>query len=121
MWQAEPTDDYVRGHKFFEKKHPRELEAVTANLLRLREALQKGWKMAQIKYGFLRSEGRGVWRISEQGGGGSLKATRLYIFPDEDAEILYLLKIGDKASQSRDIQACKLWSDDHTKNKGVDS
>ena len=32
---------------------------------------------------------------------------RLYVFPDEQSEILHLITLGDKDSQHDDIQYCK--------------
>ena len=39
MWKMLPADEYIRQYKQFEKKRPRELEAVLANLQRYFEAL----------------------------------------------------------------------------------
>jgi hypothetical protein len=36
-----------------------------------------------------------------------LAATRLYVYPDVEAETLYLLTLGDKSTQADDIQDCK--------------
>ncbi len=110
MWHVEPTQDYERQRERFERKHPRELQAVLTNLDRLLESLKLGGKLARVKFGFFRAEPRGVYRISEQGG-KSLKATRLYVYPHEAGEILYVLALGDKKSQKDDIEYCKAWAD----------
>lgn len=108
MWQLEPTDDYERQFRWYEKKRPRELEAVLRNLQTYLEALRAGNKPMQIKYGFVHVEPIGVFAIDQKGGGGKLAQTRLYVYPDIDAEILHLLTIGGKGLEQRnDIQLCK--------------
>jgi hypothetical protein len=69
--------------------------------------LGRGTKLRPLPYGFLRDEGLGVLRISESGTAANVAATRLYIYPDVDTEILYVLTIGDKSTQDEDIELCK--------------
>ncbi|HEY7313836.1 MAG TPA: hypothetical protein VH643_31085 [Gemmataceae bacterium] len=109
MWQLEPTDDYERQFRRYEKKHPRELEAVLRNLQTYFEALRAGNKPLQIKYGFVHVEPDGIFAIDQKGGGlGKLAQSRLYVYPDTDTEILHLLTIGGKGHEQRnDIQQCK--------------
>lgn len=108
MWQIEPTDDYERQFRWYEKKHRRELEAVLRNLQTYLEALRAGNKPMQIKYGFVHVEPSGIFAIDQKGGVGKLAQTRLYVYPDTDAEILHLLTIGGKGREQRnDIQLCK--------------
>lgn len=113
MWHFETTDEYDRAAKWYEKKRTDELVAVLTNLHRLQEMLRLGGSLAKAKFGFFRSEGDRVYRISQQGQGGNLQETRLYTYPDEDARILHLLTIGDKASQKKDLAYCKAWVKKH--------
>lgn len=108
MWQLEPTDDYERQFRWYEKKRSRELEAVLRNLQTYFEALRAGNKPMQIKYGFVHVEPSGVFAIDQKGGTGRLAQTRLYVYPDTDSEVLHLLTIGGKGIEQRnDIQLCK--------------
>ncbi len=118
MWTISPTERFSRQYKRYEKNHPRELQSVLRNLDAYFKALLAGAKPLQIKYGFVRSEGRGVWRIG-QTGGRSLAATRLYVYPDTDEEVLHLLTIGDKdkRSQKNDIVECHSFVDHLTYRK----
>jgi hypothetical protein len=104
MWKLVTTDEYERRQRTYLKKHPRELQAVLDNLDTYFESLKTGTKALQIKHGFLHNEGQGVVAIDQKGGGSNLAQTRLYVYPSEEEEILYLLTLGDKGSQREDIR-----------------
>ena len=112
MWKLTPTDEYQRRHKRYEKDHPRELQAVLDNLDTYLKSLQAGVKPLQIKHGFMHSEPLGVVGIDQKGGGKNLAQTRLYIYPDTETELLYVIALGDKRSQSADIATCRAFVTD---------
>ena len=104
-WRIEPTDAYARAHKHYEKKHRAELIAVLDNLDRYFKAIAHGVHPQFAVAGYIHDEGKGVRAIDQRGGGkGKLQQTRLYIYPDVDQKILYLITIGDKNSQKDDIK-----------------
>jgi hypothetical protein len=107
MWKLVPTDEYERRHKRYEKNHPRELLAVLDNLDTYFKSLEAGVKPPQIKHGFMHSEPLGVVAIDQKGGGKNLAQTRLYVYPDTEAETLYVMTLGDKRSQKADIATCR--------------
>ena len=106
MWNVEPTDDYQRDHRRWEKKHREELSAVLSNLEKFFSALNEGAKPRNIKAGFVHPEPSGVLALDQTGAKRKLKVSRLYIFPDEGSKTLHLLRLGDKQSQPDDIQEC---------------
>lgn len=107
MYDFRRSNRYDTRYKYFAKRHPDELQAVINNLDKLKAILNSGERLNPPPYGFLKSEGGGVYRISESGGGGSLMATRLYIYVDQGSEMIYLLTLGDKNTQQDDIQDSK--------------
>lgn len=109
MWRVWPTVDYERRHKRYSKKKLGQLNAILNNLDRFLNVLRAGRKPKPLPYGFLRDEGLGILRISEAGSESKVAATRLYVYPDPDNEILFLLTIGDKSTQSDDIKLCKAY------------
>ena len=109
MWQLEPQPGYEKRLKRFVKKHRREALAVLNNLDTFLKALQAGARVQQVKLGCIHPEPLGVLAIDQKGGGVGLKQTRLYIYPDENSQTLYLLTLGDKQSQKKDIQFCSEW------------
>lgn len=64
--------------------------------------------------------GRGIVAIEQKGGGKNLAETRLYVYPDVDAEILYLFTIGDKKSQKTDVKTCQGYVEQLNKLKKED-
>ena len=69
--------------------------------------LRSGLTPQQIIRGYIHDEPRGVKAIDESGPGKHKKAIRLYIYPDEETETLYVLTVGGKGkSQGRDIKTC---------------
>lgn len=109
MWGIARSDEYLRRHKKFEKKHPKELEAVLRNFHTVFETLQAGAKPAQVRYGFIHTEPRGVLAV-DQGGGVGLRQTRLYFYPNTKTNRLHLITIGDKNTQKDDIEYCKRYA-----------
>lgn len=106
MWTIEPTEKYKRDQRWYEKKRRRELEAVLDNLDSYVEALQLGTHPLQVKAGFIHPEPHGVVAIDQKGGRKSLAETRLYVYPDTNSKVLYLIALGDKNTQKADIKLC---------------
>lgn len=108
MWTTWETDRYKQRYKSFERNKGQRAAfvSVLSNMLKLFNALKLGVPLNQARYGFLKPEGGGVLRIGEAGP-RNVAATRLYVYPDEENEVLFLLSIGDKNTQSRDIKECK--------------
>ena len=71
--------------------------------------LQKVKNSLQVTGGFIHDEPSGIKAIDQKGGTKKhkLKQSRLYIYPDIVSKALYLLCIGGKTSQKRDIRNCK--------------
>lgn len=115
-WRIESTDAYVRAHKRYEKKQKAELIAVLDNLDRYFKMIANGIHPQFVVAGYIHDEGKGVRALDQKGSGrGKLRQTRLYVYPDIDQKILYLITIGDKTSQRNDI---KLSADFVIKLKG---
>ena len=104
MWSPDPTAEFEKQYRWYEKKRPNELRAVLDNLDTYLKALQNGTNPAQAKFGFIHPEPKGVLAIDQKGGGGKLKQTRLYVFPDPTEMVVHLITLGDKKSQKDDIQ-----------------
>lgn len=117
MWTLAKTDEYERRHKRFEKKRPRELAAVLDNLDTFFTALQGGAKPQQIRMGCIHAEPHGVLALDQKGGGKNLAQTRLYIYPDPDAEIVHVITLGGKDTQAEDIKLCSEFVEQLRKNK----
>ena len=108
-WTTTSTEQYARDQRKYEKKFPNELTATVNNLDTYFTTLQKVQNPLQVTGGFIHNEPSGIKAIDQTGGTKKhkLKQTRLYIYPDTVSKTLYLLCIGDKTSQKRDIQNCK--------------
>ena len=104
-WRIEPTNAYTRAYKRYEKKQPAELIAVLDNLDRYFKTISHGVHPQFVVAGYIHDEGKGVRALDQKGGGkGKLRQTRLYIYPDADQKVLYLITIGDKNSQKDDVK-----------------
>lgn len=109
-WNIVPTPEYENDLSKYLKKKPAELRAVLANLQRLLEVLEVVDGPAQVSCRFFKSEGDGLFRISELGGGKSLQPTRLYLtcaLKHQKLVLLRLLAKGPKKKQSQQIQNLK--------------
>lgn len=84
IWNILATDQYKRNHKKYSKKYQNELQALLNNLDTFLKLINQGIPLIQIRFGWLHPEPKSVLAITEKGGHGkSLKASRLYFFPDE--------------------------------------
>jgi hypothetical protein len=100
--------DHASKTKFgkFNSKHPREYDSLFANLDKIIQLLDSGNRVGGFNVGFFRSEGGGVYRIG-QTGVPRAKESRLYVYPDEDAKIMYVINVGSKEDQQSDINDAK--------------
>jgi len=108
-WVTETTDKFERKYKEYEKKHKFELQAVLVNLNKYFEALQEIGNPKVIKAGYIHPEPMGIIAIDQKGGKKKvkLKETRLYLYCGVENNIVYLITLGDKKSQSKDIEYSK--------------
>lgn len=104
MWNLLPDAEYSKRVARWPKKYRRELLAVHNNLDTLLLALNRGAKPEHARFGFVHPEPRGVLAIDQKGGGASLKETRLYVYLERTTGVVHLITLGDKASQSSDIE-----------------
>jgi len=91
--------------KHYAKKHRREYVSCLANLADVIAALNNGAVVTAIPFGFFRSEHEDVYRIGQT----NVKyphETRLYVYACVIRTTIYVLTIGDKATQQLDINAC---------------
>jgi hypothetical protein len=106
-WCASPTEQFIRDAKRYERKQPNELRAVLANLETLLRVLEVTNGPGMVSCSFFKSEGKGLFRISELGGGASLQPTRLYVTCRVEKGVIELLRVlpkGTKSKQSEQIR-----------------
>jgi hypothetical protein len=106
-WQISPTTQWEKDKKWYAKKRPTELAAVLRNLDRYVKLLNISANSRVSLAGFMHTEQAGVIAIDESGGGKSLAPTRLYVYADDNAKVVYLIRIGNKDEQSDDVQFSK--------------
>jgi hypothetical protein len=105
-WQQEVGFASRSQFKKFNRNHPAEYASCFTNLGILTRVLNAGHKVGGFDLGFFRSEGGGLYRIG-QSGVVAAKETRLYVYPDEEAKLIYVLGIGTKETQQNDIKSAK--------------
>lgn len=124
MWNLSPLSDVHKRLDSFKKKWAHEMTNVFDNLDTIVKALNEGTRPEQLKQlGFVHSEPCGVLAIDQKGPGkgSKLKQFRLYVFPEEDAEILHLITLGDKDSQKDDIRQVKGFAQGLSQKKITDA
>lgn len=106
-WVLEESPLFASRFRRYQKKHPNETAAVMNNLDTYVRTLNAGVKPTLIQASFIHREPQGVIAIDQKGTRGSPRQTRLYVYAFEIANTLYLITIGDKNSQKRDIEDCR--------------
>lgn len=108
MWFLEFNDEFDKKNKKIPKKHRQEYQNCFENLQSYLDLLNDGLIPQQIKQGYVHVEPMGIKALAPHGpGSGSKVPLRLYIYPDIDTEILHAILLGDKSTQSGDIEYCK--------------
>jgi len=79
MWQVEPTTQWERDTKWYQKKHPNELAAILRNLGRYLSHLNCTVNAKAVQAGFLHPEPMGIIAIDQKGGGNNLQETTRHI------------------------------------------
>lgn len=106
MWETEKNAELDKKLKKFAKRHRTEARNSLDNLAAYLGSLRGGLKPQQVVRGCIHSEGSGLIAFDESGPGHPNKATRLYVYPEEETETLYAITIGDKDSQRDDVKFC---------------
>lgn len=106
-WILVPTDLFERELKKYLKKFPDESCAVLERLETYKEELNLCDEPQKVIHGWLHPEPYGIKAITQQGKGGSLKATRLYIYAEKESHKIWVFTIGDKKSQKENIKICE--------------
>lgn len=107
MWQTEPTTQWQKDVRFYEKNRPNELAAVLRNLERYVNQLKNAPNSRSVVAGYLHNEPMGIVAIDQKGGGRNLQETRLYSYADDAKQVVYLITIGNKDTQTADIAMSK--------------
>jgi hypothetical protein len=105
-WQIDNARANRKRFEKYSKNHPREYDSLFANLEKVMRLLRTGHKIGSFQIGFFRSESDGLFRIGQTGVPGA-KESRLYVYPEQEKHLMHVLNIGDKDSQSADINAAK--------------
>lgn len=108
MWEIKGEHADKNRLKRYTRKHFRESASCYENLTKLCEVLNSGFTIQQAEtgLGFLSSEGGDIYRIAQRGVAHA-KETRLYVLVVVLGNSLYVLTIGDKDTQQRDLQHCR--------------
>ena len=87
------------------KKHPKEFQNVFQNLDTYKKTLDEGVSLEQAKrtLPFIHNEKNGLLAIDQRPPKGGFQL-RLYIYPHEQTQTIYVITIGDKQTQQNDIK-----------------
>lgn len=109
MWTLEPTTEYLERQAEYAERCPASLAYVLAKLGIVQTALNYGGRVQSLRYNFLRSEKKGVFRIGYSGKGNAV--LRLYLCFDEESKTIHQLLLGGKNNQQADIRHCHSTAD----------
>ncbi len=124
-WVIQESEFFEKKFSQFRKNNKGIDQLLTNNLDTYFNTLKSGSLPINIQAGFIHKEPKGIKAIDQKGGErkgmGTPKQARLYIFPDTDTYILYLITVGDKNSQKSDIKDCVDFVTDLKKIKAADN
>ena len=106
-WLLEESEFFAGRFKRYQRRHPAATAAALNNLDTYLKTLNAGVKPPLIQAGFIHREPQGVVAIDQRGAKGRPRQTRLYMYAVAMERVLYLITIGDKDSQKRDLADCR--------------
>ena len=112
MWSLEPSTQWEKDQKWYDKKRPDELGAVMRNLQRYLALLNVSKNSKCVEAGYLHKEPGGVIAIDQKGFSGNLQETRLYTFAVDATKTVHLITIGNKDNQHSDVEYAKGYAKD---------
>jgi hypothetical protein len=104
MWKLSPTTEYEEEQVECATRCPASLVYCLAKLKIVLTALSHGGRVPQLRYNFLRPEGKGVFRIGCSGKGKPV--LRMYLYFDETTNTIHQITLGGKSNQQADIRHC---------------
>ncbi len=107
MWTIEPSTQWEKDQRWYDKKRPDELAALLRNLKRYLALLNVSKNSKCVEAGYLHKEPMGVVAIDQKGSGANLQETRLYTYADDEQKLVHLIAIGGKDAQHSDIEYSK--------------
>ncbi len=107
-WYIDATNASKARFKHIETNHEREYDSCYNNLYKIKNLFENGVTLKDLQNSpsFFRSEKQKLFRIGESGI-KSAKAVRLYVYPCEKTKTIYVLGIGTKETQQKDIAAAR--------------
>lgn len=102
----EPSTDHADERRLtkYADDYPEEYKLCFNNLNKVLMLLNTGRSLQSIGGKFLKSEGKGLYATSQSRKRGALEV-RLYFAFNEYTETYFILGMGDKKSQKRDIKS----------------
>ena len=87
------------------RKHTQEFQNIFLNLDTYKKTLDEGVSLEQAKrtLPFIHNEKNGLLAIDQRPPKGGFQL-RLYIYPHEQTQTIYVITIGDKQTQQKDIK-----------------
>ena len=83
------------------------MAAILNNIGRYLKLIAASKNSRAVQAGFLHHEPMGIVAVDQKGGGPNLEETRGYTYADDEKKVLYLITLGNKSSQSSDIELAK--------------
>ena len=110
MWVIIIEEKVSKKLPKFKDQWPHEMGNVLDNLTAVVDKLNDGTAPEQLKkFGFVQSEPSNLLAINQKGPGKKtrMKVLRLYVYPDKEKQKLWLITLGDKSEQAKDIKYAK--------------
>jgi len=118
LWAIKQGPQFERDIKKLNKKRPVETRHMLANSRKFLEALNDDIPIGNITSGFIHNEPKGIKAFDQKGPTkGTLKQTRLYMYPEIDEKTAHFICAGDKQSQPTDIKFAEQYVENLNKKK----
>lgn len=105
-WGIFKSEQFLRDLKKMNKRYPRETDQMLANLLIYQRTISiHDNPLLLVEYPFVHREAVGCHAITQQPLVSSTQ-TRLYLYCHIQGNVIHLICMGDKQSQSRDNKFC---------------
>ena len=107
QWNFYEIEAYRKRRRHFDKKHQFVLVALFHNLAEVQSIFEFGDNPRNIvKHPKVRNERHGLYAVDQRGATTKIREARLYFYPDFENQRVYLIYIGFKSEQQKDLRRC---------------
>lgn len=106
-WELSESDFFRVRLKKYKKNKKCEIAQALKNVDKYIQELREIDRPMQVSGGYIHKEPHGAVAVDQKGSGNHLSPIRVYLYPDEETKTVWIVTVGTKRRQQKDIKELK--------------